>query len=99
MLGTMKRQRGTGSLYMQPGSKVWSYQIVVNGKRERGTTGCRAKREAARALIAFVSVRSGPRLSSPWRSAHALKSQSVPRLAGMVNLAKIHVRNTHEEER
>jgi hypothetical protein len=26
--------------------KVWSYQIVVNGKRERGTTGCRAKREA-----------------------------------------------------
>src|ERR1700679_2610295 len=42
----MKRQRGTGSLYMQPGSKVWSYQIVVNGKRERGTTGCRAKREA-----------------------------------------------------
>jgi P4 family phage/plasmid primase-like protien len=26
---------------------------------------------------------------------HALKSQSVPRLAGMVNLAKIHVRNTN----
>jgi integrase len=42
----MKRQRGTGSLYMQPGSKVWSYQIVVGGKRERGTTGYRTKREA-----------------------------------------------------
>jgi hypothetical protein len=42
----MKRQRGTGSIFLQPGSSIWWYQIWVNGKRERGTTGCRSKREA-----------------------------------------------------
>jgi hypothetical protein len=42
----MKRQRGTGSIYLQPGSKVWAYQIFINGKRERGSTDCRNKREA-----------------------------------------------------
>ena len=42
----MKRQRGTGSIYLQRGSSIWSYQIWINGKRERGSTGCRNKREA-----------------------------------------------------
>ena len=42
----MTRQRGTGSIFLQPGSSVWWYQIWVNGKRERGSTGCRNKREA-----------------------------------------------------
>jgi integrase len=42
----MKRQRGTGSIYPRKGSNIWSYQIFVNGKRERGSTGCRNKREA-----------------------------------------------------
>ncbi len=42
----MKRQRGTGSIFLQPGSSIWWYQIWVNGKRERGSTGCRSKREA-----------------------------------------------------
>jgi integrase len=41
----MKRQRGTGSIFLQPGSSIWWYQIWVNGKRERGSTGCRSKRE------------------------------------------------------
>lgn len=42
----MKRQRGTGSIFFQPGSSIWWYQIWVNGKRVRGSTGCRTKREA-----------------------------------------------------
>jgi integrase len=42
----MKRQRGTGSIFLQPRSSIWWYQIWVNGKRERGSTGCRSKREA-----------------------------------------------------
>src|SRR5208283_1416407 len=42
----MKRQRGTGSIFLQPGSSIWWYQIWINGKRERGSTGCRSKREA-----------------------------------------------------
>jgi integrase len=62
--GTMKRQRGTGSIFLQPGSSIWWYQIWVNGKRERGTTGCRSKREAdafVRRKVAEYSVG----LSSP----------------------------------
>jgi integrase len=42
----MKRQRGTGSIFLQPGSSIWWYQIWINGKRQRGSTGCRTKREA-----------------------------------------------------
>ncbi len=42
----MKRQRGTGSIYLREDSSVWSYQIFANGRRERGSTGCRNKREA-----------------------------------------------------
>ena len=42
----MKRQRGTGSIYLRTASNIWWYQIFVNGKRERGSTGCRNKREA-----------------------------------------------------
>lgn len=42
----MKRQRGTGSIYLQPGSSVWSYQVWINGQRQRGSTECRNKREA-----------------------------------------------------
>jgi integrase len=41
-----KRQRGTGSVFLRKDSNVWSYQIYVNGKRERGSTECRTKREA-----------------------------------------------------
>jgi integrase len=55
----MKRQRGTGSIYLPPGSTVWAYQIYVNGQRERGTTGCRKEREAeafVRRKIAEYSV-------------------------------------------
>ena len=60
----MKRQRGTGSVYLQPGSAIFSYQIYVNGHRERGSTGCRTKREAdafVRRKLAEYSVG----LSSP----------------------------------
>ncbi len=42
----MKRQRGTGSIFLQPGSSIWWYQVWINGRRERGSTGCRNKREA-----------------------------------------------------
>jgi integrase len=42
----MKRQRGTGSIFLREDSDIWWYQIFVNGKRERGSTGCRTKREA-----------------------------------------------------
>jgi len=41
-----RRQRGTGSIYLPPASTIWAYQIYVNGKRERGSTGHRNKREA-----------------------------------------------------
>jgi integrase len=44
--GAMKRQRGTGSIYLPPDSTVWAFQIYVNGQRERGSAGCRSKREA-----------------------------------------------------
>ncbi|MGA8149359.1 MAG: tyrosine-type recombinase/integrase [Terriglobales bacterium] len=60
----MTRQRGTGSIFLQPGSSIWWYQIWVNGKRERGSTGCRSKREAdafVRRKLAEYSVG----LSSP----------------------------------
>jgi integrase len=60
----MKRQRGTGSIFLQPGSSIWWYQIYVNGHRERGSTGCRTKREAdsfVRRKLAEYSVG----LSSP----------------------------------
>lgn len=60
----MKRQRGTGSIFLQPGSSIWWYQIWVNGKRERSSTGCRSKREAdafVRRKLAEYSVG----LSSP----------------------------------
>lgn len=42
----MKRQRGTGSIYLPPDSTIWAFQIYANGQRERGSTGCRSKREA-----------------------------------------------------
>jgi integrase len=60
----MKRQRGTGSIFLQPGSSIWWYQIWINGKRQRGSTGCRTKREAdafVRRKLAEYSVG----LSSP----------------------------------
>ena len=41
-----KRQRGTGSVFLRKDSNIWSYQIYINGKRERGSTECRKKREA-----------------------------------------------------
>src|SRR5437870_135341 len=60
----MKRQRGTGSIYLRKGSNIWWYQIFINGKRERGSTGCRSKREAdafVRRKMAEYSVGfSGP---------------------------------------
>ncbi len=42
----MKRQRGTGSIFLREDSSIWSYQIYANCRRERGSTGCRNKREA-----------------------------------------------------
>jgi integrase len=42
----MKRQRGTGSVYLPPDSTIWAFQIYVNGQRERGSTRCRSKRDA-----------------------------------------------------
>jgi integrase len=59
-----ERQRGTGSIFLQPGSSIWWYQIWINGKRQRGSTGCRTKREAdafVRRKLAEYSVG----LSSP----------------------------------
>jgi integrase len=49
---------------LQPGSSIWWYQIWINGKRQRGSTGCRTKREAdafVRRKLAEYSVG----LSSP----------------------------------
>jgi len=60
----MKHQRGTGSIFLQPDSSIWWYQIWINGKRQRGSTGCRTKREAdafVRRKLAEYSVG----LSSP----------------------------------
>jgi integrase len=68
----MTRQRGTGSIFLQPGSSIWWYQIWVNGKRERGSTGCRSKREAdsfVRRKLAEYSVG----LSSPETQKIAVK--------------------------
>jgi hypothetical protein len=60
----MKRQRGTGSIYPRKDSEFWSYQVYVNGHRERGSTNCRKKREAeafVRRKLAEYSVGlSGP---------------------------------------
>jgi integrase len=59
-----RRQRGTGSVYLPPESTIWAYQIYVNGKRERGSTGKHHKREAdafVRRKLAEYSVG----LSSP----------------------------------
>ena len=61
----MKRQRGTGAIYLQAGSSIWWYQIWINGKRERGTTGCRNKREADafvwRKLAEYAAGLSAPK--------------------------------------
>ena len=60
----MKRQRGTGSIFLQPGSSIWWYQIWINGKRQRGSTGCRTKREAD-ALVRRKLAEYSVGLSSP----------------------------------
>lgn len=60
----MKRQRGTGSIHLPPESTIWAYQIYVNGKRERGTTGQRNKR-AAEAFVSRKLAEYSVGLSSP----------------------------------
>jgi integrase len=60
----MKRQRGTGSIYLPPDSTIWAYQIYVNGKRERGSTGHRTKREAE-AFVRRKQAEYSVGLSSP----------------------------------
>lgn len=62
--GPMKRQRGTGSIYLQPDSTIWAYQIFINGKRERGSTGHRNKREAE-AFVRRKQAEYSVGLSSP----------------------------------
>ncbi len=52
----MKRQRGTGSIFLQPGSSIWWYQIWVNGKRERGSTGWVIGDGSAPNLLATVRL-------------------------------------------
>jgi len=68
----MKRQRGTGSIFLQPGSSIWWYQIWVNGKRERGSTGCRSKREAD-AFVRRKQAEYSVGLSSPETQKIAVK--------------------------
>jgi hypothetical protein len=41
----VKRQRGTGSVFLREDSRIWSYQIFVNGKRERGSTAVKERRK------------------------------------------------------
>ncbi len=62
--GPMKRQRGTGSIYLRKDSNIWWYQIYVNGKRERGSTDCRNKREAE-AFVRRKLAEYSAGLSSP----------------------------------
>jgi len=69
----MKRQRGTGSIFLQPGSSIWWYQIWVNGKRERGSTGCRSKREAD-AFVRRKQAEYSVGLSSPETQKVTLKA-------------------------
>jgi integrase len=55
---------GNGVDLLAAGSSIWWYQIWINGKRQRGSTGCRTKREAdafVRRKLAEYSVG----LSSP----------------------------------
>lgn len=59
-----RRQRGTGSTFLRPGSSIWSYQIYVNGHRERGSTGQRNKR-AADAFVSRKLAEYSVGLSSP----------------------------------
>jgi integrase len=59
-----RRQRGTGSIYLPPESTIWAYQIYVNGKRERGSTGQRNKR-AAEAFVSKKLAEYYVGLSSP----------------------------------
>jgi integrase len=59
-----KRQRGTGSLYLPTDSTIWAYQIYVNGRRERGSTGQRNKR-AAEAFVSRKLAEYSVGLSSP----------------------------------
>ncbi len=59
-----RRQRGTGSIHLAPASTIWAYQIYVNGKRERGTTGQRNKR-AAEAFVSRKLAEYSVGLSSP----------------------------------
>lgn len=59
-----RRQRGTGSVYLPADSTIWAYQIYVNGKRERGSTGQRNKR-AAEAFVSRKLAEYAVGLSSP----------------------------------
>src|SRR5258705_12369360 len=59
-----KRQRGTGSVVLREGSSIWAYQIYVNGRRERGSTGQRNKR-AAEAFVTTKLAEYAVGLSSP----------------------------------
>jgi integrase len=59
-----KRQRGTGSAFLREGSSIWAYQIYVNGRRERGSTGQRNKR-AAEAFVAKKLAEYSVGFSSP----------------------------------
>src|SRR4051812_30586943 len=59
-----RRQRGTGSAFLRKGSSFWAYQIYVNGRRERGSTGQRNKR-AAEAFVSRKLAEYAVGLSSP----------------------------------
>ncbi len=59
-----KRQRGTGSVFPREGSGIWAYQIYVNGRRERGSTGERNKR-AAEAFVTKKLAEYAVGFSSP----------------------------------
>ncbi len=45
-----KRDRGTGSLYQQPGSSNWAIQYFIHGKRQRESTGTDNKMKARKML-------------------------------------------------
>lgn len=68
----MKRQRGTGSIFLREDSSIWWYQIFVNGKRERGSTGQRNKREAD-AFVKKKMAEYSVGLSSPSTSKVTVK--------------------------
>jgi integrase len=60
-----KRPRGTGSLYLPPGSTNWHCKYYINGVPKRETTGTANKREAQRFLQKRLNAVASGRFLGP----------------------------------